>query len=176
MAFSIAFSGGIQKLTVYIFAISLLTVSLGFVLHELGHRFVARHFGYYAEYRMWLNGLVLAIASSFFGIVFAAPGAVHIHQRADLWGNRGHVSKKNEGLISLFGPVVNIILAVAFVMLGFFLPVYKGELLWGYRINVWLALFNMIPLPPLDGSKVFSWNVKIWACVFGLLVVSYFFV
>lgn len=177
LAFSIAFAGGnIQRLSIEAFAISIITVSTGFVLHEMGHRFIARRFGYYAEYRMWINGLFLAIASSFLGIVFAAPGAVFIHQRADLWGNKIHVTKGREGLISLFGPVVNIIIAVVFVLLGFLMPAYKNIFSFGYTINVWLALFNMVPLPPLDGSKVFAWNSKIWASVFGLLVVSYFFI
>ncbi|MBI2076613.1 MAG: site-2 protease family protein [Candidatus Aenigmarchaeota archaeon] len=175
LAFSIALAGGIQKLGVNIFVISIITVSVGFVLHELGHRFVARRFGYYAEYRMWLNGLFLAIVSSFFGIVFAAPGAVFIHQRADLWGHKSAASKSREGMISVFGPMVNIILAVVFVLLGFLLPVYKNIFSFGYTINVWLALFNMVPIPPLDGSKVLAWNAKIWASVFGLLLVSYFF-
>ena len=176
LAFSISFAGGnIQKLTIGMFAISIITVSTGFVLHEMGHRFIARRFGYYAEYRMWINGLFLAIASSFLGIVFAAPGAVFIHQRADLWGNKTHVTKGREGLISLSGPAVNIIIAVVFVLLGFLMPAYKNIFSFGYTINVWLALFNMVPLPPLDGSKVLAWNAKIWASVFGLLVVSYFF-
>ncbi|MFH1240586.1 MAG: site-2 protease family protein [Candidatus Diapherotrites archaeon] len=33
-------------------------------------------------------------------------------------------------------------------------------------INMFLGLFNMIPFPPLDGSKIFRWNPIIWAAVF----------
>ncbi len=176
VAFSIVFSGGdILRLNATIFAMSLVTVSAGFVLHELGHRTIARHFGYYAEYKMWLNGLLLALASSFLGIVFAAPGAVYIHQRADLWGNKSSATRTKEGIIAVFGPVVNMILATVFILLGFLLPAYRGVLSFGFTINVWLALFNLIPVPPLDGSKVFAWNRGIWASVFGLLVVAYFF-
>ena len=34
-----------------------------------------------------------------------------------------------------------------------------------YRINLWLGLFNMIPIPPIDGSKVFMWDIKIFVIV-----------
>jgi len=35
----------------------------------------------------------------------------------------------------------------------------------GFMVNLWLAAFNMLPFPPLDGGKVLSWNPIIWALV-----------
>ena len=40
-------------------------------------------------------------------------------------------------------------------------------------VNLWLAIFNMLPIPPLDGSKVLSWNKVIWASFFALLVLIF---
>jgi Zn-dependent protease len=88
LAFGIALSGGVRAfseprslLTVCLMAI--VSVSLGFVLHEMGHRFLARRFGCFAEYTMWPAGLILALLCSLFGFVFAAPGAVMIYSGTD---------------------------------------------------------------------------------------------
>lgn len=164
LAFSLAFSGGFQALSypgilIIMFPLALVGVSAGFVLHELGHRFVARRFGCFAEYKMWTTGLVVAIMCSFFGFVFAAPGAVMVHPGVDLEG-RPTLTKQRMGIISLAGPSMNICLAIVFILLNGLYPSLVFFL--GARINIWLALFNLIPFGPLDGAKIFSWDKKVW--------------
>ncbi len=166
IAFGIAFSGGYRRIGNFgidIFMVSAVAVSLSFVLHELGHRYVARRFNCYAEYRMWTYGLLLALAFSMFGFVFAAPGAVMIHPRADLWGTK-EFSRKRFGLISLAGPAMNMLLAGIFLVSNIIFP-WNGFMV-GVMINVWLALFNMMPFPPLDGSKIFAWDKRVWLALF----------
>ena len=172
LAFSIMFSGGLRALhsLLILFPMSLITVSVGFVFHELAHRFTARRFGCFAEYRMWPFGLLLAVFFSFFGFIFAAPGAVMIRPRMDLWGFRAMPSKRENGLISIAGPFANIVLAGTFLLL--YLPFTCWMFLLGARINTWLALFNLLPFPPLDGGKVFFWSKEAWLGV--LLVVIAF--
>ena len=96
------------------FIIASLTVGIGFLLHELGHKLVAQRYGCFAEFRSFDNMLILAIAMSFFGFVFAAPGAVMIS---------GRVNERRNGLISAAGPLVNIALAI------FFLPLFRSSLI-----------------------------------------------
>ncbi|MBL7125470.1 MAG: site-2 protease family protein [Dehalococcoidales bacterium] len=164
LAFGIAFSGGFRAIfdpdrLISVFLLALVGVSTGFVLHELGHRFVARRFGCFAEYKMWFTGLILAIVCSLFGFVFAAPGAVMVHPGADLWG-RPTLTKQRLGLISIAGPSMNICLAVVFILLNTLYPSLVFSL--GARINTWLALFNLLPFGLLDGAKIFSWDKKVW--------------
>ena len=172
LAFVFAYSGiGNLGDLVISFPISLLVISLGFILHEMGHRQIAKRFNCYAEFRLWKNGLLLALVLTFVtngNLVFAAPGAVMIYPRADLWGRSEPLSRRGSGLISVAGPVTNLILAGIFVFLGIIYPVgLLGTIFYlGARINTWLALFNLIPFPPLDGSKILAWDIRIWAAMF----------
>jgi len=180
IAFGIALSGGYRAFfapwsLVIVILMSIVAVSLGFVLHEVGHRFIARRFGCFAEYTMWPTGLILAIVVSFFGFVFAAPGAVMIYPRSDAWG-RATLTKRKIGLISITGPVMNLCLALVFILLNTAYPMLLFSL--GARINTWLAVFNLIPFGPLDGAKIFRWHKGAWlatiAVGIGLFVVEYF--
>ena len=164
LAFGIALSGGFRAFQqpdsiVLVIGMALVAISLGFVFHELGHRLIARRFGYFAEYAMWPMGLMVALGFSLFGFVFAAPGAVMIYPRATVLGTAS-LSRQKIGLISLAGPATNIGLAVVFLVLDFIQPALLFTL--GARINTWLALFNLIPFGPLDGAKILKWNKGIW--------------
>lgn len=67
--------------------------------------------------------------------------------------------RKDLALVSLAGPVTNIILAIIGSLCLHFLPV-SGILGTIFQLivsyNVLLAIFNLIPIPPLDGSKIVS--------------------
>jgi len=143
---------------VEVFALSLLTVGVAFLLHELAHKVVAVRFGQLAAFRADYGMLFLAVMAGMAGFFFAAPGAV-VH--------RGRITKRENGLIALAGPVTNLVLAVVFA------PVYlfvDGGFLasvgaMGVSINLLLAGFNMLPYGPLDGRKVVAWSKSVYALV-----------
>ena len=130
-----------------------LTVGLGFLLHELGHKLVAQHYKYLSEFRADLPMMVLAlIIASITGIVFLVPGAVMI---------MGNPSLKKNGIISITGPGVNLGLAIVFFIVGLFMtPGTMGSMIasLGVWINAFLGLFNMLPFWILDGKKVLMWS------------------
>ncbi len=138
----------------------LLLVSTAFIGHELSHRMVARHFGCYAEFKMWPTALIFAVGLRVIGfpLVFAAPGAVVF---SPLSRKKFMVDDKEVGMIGLAGPLANVALALALYLI---FPGNLGGLI--AQINLSLAMFNMLPLGPLDGAKVFEWSPVIWGLAF----------
>lgn len=153
--------------------ITLIVVGFGFVFHELSHKFVAIRYGYWAEYKMWIQGLFLALITPLFGFIFAAPGAVYIHGE--------YISKEENGKISVSGSITNIIFASFFLLILIALPnnTYITTLaFYGVFINGFLAFFNQLPFFGLDGSKVIKWNPFVWILVvivsLGFTAIGYF--
>ncbi len=153
-----------------LFIISLVTVGIAFIFHEMGHKFVAQQYGAWAEFRMSFGMLLLAIYMAWqIGILFAAPGAVRIFGPL--------ITNKQYGKIAAAGPVMNLFLAFAFMPLlngtGFLNDI--GRL--GVIINMMLAGFNMLPISILDGRKVLAWSPIVYIGLFmTIIVVGMFFV
>jgi len=137
--------------------VSLATVGVAFLLHELAHKVVAVRFGQVAAFQADYAMLFLAVMSALAGFLFAAPGAV-VH--------RGRITARENGLIALAGPVTNIGLAAVFLPLMLFGPGLLGLVgQRGVSINLLLAGFNMIPYGPLDGKKVIGWSKSVYLAV-----------
>ena len=159
--------------------ISLVTVGIGFILHEMAHKFTAIHYGYHSEFRK--NDVMLVIAillAALVGFVFAAPGATLIY---------GQTTREQSGKISAMGPLTNLILCIPFaaIFLGSRLigGAEFGQVLAlvgfvGLNVNAMIAAFNMLPISVLDGKKVLSWNAGIFAILiiaaFGILLGLYY--
>ena len=160
VAFSILLTKELFSLEFAInFLISGLTVGLGFLLHEMGHKIMAQKYGCFAEFRSFDIMLVFAVVMSFFGFIFAAPGAVMIS---------GRVSLERNGRISAMGPSINFILAILFLSFGIVSGVGVIKLIsyYGFIINTWLGLFNLIPFWMFDGKKIYQWSKGIWILLF----------
>ncbi|MEM4214476.1 MAG: hypothetical protein QXZ28_04735 [Candidatus Methanomethylicaceae archaeon] len=148
------------------FLVSALTAGIGFLLHELAHRTTARRNGYYAYYQLWSWGIILAIFISLISsgrVVFAALGAVYITPIVISSQIDQNLIRRAYGKISLSGPFMNLLLALFFMCLISLGGAIAEISFIGLRINLWLAAFNLLPFPPLDGSKVYGWSKIIWA-------------
>ncbi len=67
-------------------------------------------------------------------------------------------------LISAAGPGVNLVLAVFFLLLILVSPAtgfLSTVATYGFSLNVGLGSFNMLPIPPIDGYKIFKNNILI---------------
>ena len=123
-------------------------------MHELAHKLVAQSYGCWAEFRMDVTMLILMIIIAFFGVVFAAPGAVMIY---------GFITREQNGKISLAGPLMNLALVVVFFPLTLFNGTIGVVGRVGVWINSWIALFNLIPFGPLDGRKILAWDASVYS-------------
>ncbi len=143
-------------------------VIIAMTFHEFAHAWMANHFGDTtpkAQGRLTLNpashidpfGFVLLL---FAGVGWGRPVMINPNQ---FTSNRSRATC--EALVSLAGPVMNFILAILFTILYFLLGMLGTAtgligtialfVLYTIYINIGLGVFNLIPLPPLDGEKIF---------------------
>jgi Zn-dependent protease len=127
-------------------------------LHEIAHGYAAKISGddtAYVSGRLTLNPLahidpvgtiplpiLLRLMGSPFIFGWAKPVPINIYK----------LDSKGLFLVSIAGVLTNFVLSIIFLILYRFIP--WTLLLQLSLINFWLMAFNLIPLPPLDGSKV----------------------
>ncbi|MDG6904855.1 MAG: hypothetical protein JRN20_03620 [Nitrososphaerota archaeon] len=181
----IGFLSGTANDLQIIAAASIATVT-GFVLHEMGHKFVATRLGYVAHFQIWIWGIALTLVTAVISggnFLFGAPGAVYVTPAAITAVYGYHFASRNKGnperenmLVSAAGPGVNLAFAVLFLMIYLSASSYVTVLIsyLGLELNVSLGTFNMLPIPPLDGSKIFKNNIAV-ALTIALPLWSMFF-
>ena len=136
------------------FKFSIMVTAPAIILHEFGHKFTALYFGLDAIFNAFFPGLLLGIVLKLmnFGFIFFIPGFVSYSALA---------SPLQQVVIAFAGPAVNLVLWLgAWYLLrnhSKAKPVkkYAPLLHLTRQINMLLFFFNMLPIPPFDGSKVF---------------------
>ncbi|MFA5745288.1 MAG: hypothetical protein WCX82_00830 [archaeon] len=148
------------------FGLSLLITATSFIVHELAHKYTGIHFGAQARFIMWPAFLFMGVALALlFGVVFVAPGAVYIFGKSH--------SNREDGITSMAGPVANLIMAGLFFIAAIFgAPAIIVS--YGLAINLWIALFNLIPFGPLDGTKIIKWNPLVWGILIAIPIALMF--
>ncbi len=141
-------------------------ILLAITLHEYAHAWTADRLGdptARREGRLSLNPLahldpVGAVMLALFGFGWARPVPINPWYFRD--------SRRGTLLVAMAGPLANVTLAwVANLLLGMLdrslFPVGWGALVFTFLrttvvLNLWLAAFNLIPIPPLDGSRILA--------------------
>ena len=145
--------------------VSIIILVMSVVIHELSHGYTAELLGDPTprlQGRLTLNPLkhldlfgsiIVPIITSLAGFTFGWAKPVQ-------W-NPYNVKNKRWGefMIAIAGPLANLSIAVVFGLIvrfaGASLPASFIQIVfYVIAINIVLAIFNLIPLPPLDGSKV----------------------
>ena len=143
-------------------------VLVAITFHEFAHAFVADKLGDDTprrQGRLTLNPLAHLDPYGTFLMIFAGFGWGKPVEINPINFNRKVSMKGGSALVSIAGPLMNFILAIiCAIIYGILLRtsiVYSktGEIimeiiLYTMSMNIGLGVFNLIPLPPLDGSKV----------------------
>jgi Zn-dependent protease len=88
----------------------------------------------------------------------------------------GLVTREQSGKISLAGPLTNVMLAAAFFPLTLLEGIIHEVGRLGTRINLWIALFNLIPFGPFDGRKVLAWDKGAYLVALAIAVAAFLFI
>ncbi|HME52610.1 MAG TPA: AN1-type zinc finger domain-containing protein [Candidatus Lokiarchaeia archaeon] len=133
-----------------------LAAILTFIIHELAHKFVAEHYGFETHYKANNIMLLISLAISMTGYLFFVNGAVMIEGQPDA---------KQNGIISTAGPLTNILISVITLPLVLLAP-WVPLTAYLFGMNAFIALFNMLPVGILDGSKIYRWKKGVFAGLF----------
>lgn len=135
-----------------------IAVILAIVLHEMAHGYASHFLGDpnpKSAGRLSLNPLnhldpIGTLCLFFFGFGWAKPVGI----------NSRYYKNEKLGicLVALAGPITNFIIACVSALLLNFIPngILASFLYILMSINIGLGCFNLIPLPPLDGSKILA--------------------
>ncbi len=166
-------------------AILIIGLIYSIVLHELAHGYVAEKLGDFTPRyagRLTLNPLAHLdpIGSFLVPLMTYLVGGFLIGWAKPVPINPLNFDNPNKGmaLVAAAGPLTNILIAIILTL------IYKISIILGnpaylilplIRLNLVLAVFNLIPIPPLDGSKIFLRNLDIQTMIFleqfGILLV-----
>lgn len=140
----------------------LIFLIMGFLVliaHDLGHRLVAQKVGIEGEYHFWgLGSITLLLTAWLFGIPFAQPGKFK--------ANPGEQDQRNIAFITLAGPAVNFLMALAFLPFALVGGVAGQIGVLGFSMNIVTVVYNLMPFSPMDGKEIYDWSKIFWALIF----------
>lgn len=155
----------VQNLSLDFFLQCFLLVVISYSLHEALHSLISSSEGIYSRCDVWPLGILVTLASGILSggvAVLALPSIIRLRESETArWRKESfEIAPWDVGVASISGPLSNLVLATGFFALFKFYGLAIFEL--GALINFWIAFANLIPWPPIDGSKIMSWDRWVW--------------
>lgn len=154
---------------------SILIAGLSILVHDMGQRLWGLVIGYRVEFKMWTFGLILALVIAFLSngnLWLIVPAGFMIHHLAGprLGWFRYGLNYFGQAMIALAGPLFTLMLIILFKVLS----VFSANALIEKAIifNVIYAITSLLPIPPLDGSKIYFGSRMLYAFSLPALTVS----
>jgi len=156
-------------------ALGIVPLILGFTIHEAAHAFMAYKLGdrtARSQGRLTLNPVahIDPMGSIVFPLIGLAMGGIMFGWAKPVPVDTRNFKSPRKGMfwVALAGPASNLAMAVIWALIGMGMAhVGQGEEGWlflmaisGVQINLVLMAFNLLPLPPLDGSKMLERFLK----------------
>jgi Zn-dependent protease len=157
---------------------AILIVTLSFLIHLSAKKIAALHVGYRAEYDLWSFGLLFSLMIIFISTawgkpvwIFLAGGVMLQHLAGHRIGHfRYDINYYEAGWISMAGPFSNILLAAILKAMAFFNS--TSLIQKAITFNLLFALYNSLPIPPLDGSRMFFGSRMVYALSFFFILAA----
>ena len=155
---------------------AILIAALSILVHDAGQRLWGLAIGFRIEFRMWTFGLIFAVAIAFISngnVWIIVPGGFMLHHLAGhrLGFFRYGVNYFGQAMVALAGPLFTLMLIIALKALGVFFPdnilIEKAMM-----FNVIYMMTSMLPVPPLDGSKIFFGSRMLYAFVLPAMMIA----
>ncbi len=137
--------------------IAFILVAISVFIHHSIQRLAALYLGYRPEQRIWWLGILIGLAVVIFSngriMVFAGSFLmIHMLTRQRLGKYRYGPSMKSFGYVAMLGPVANLLFAGILKAINMNIGSPLLDAFVG--LNLLLAFYNAIPIPPLDGSRL----------------------
>lgn len=154
---------------------SILIAGLSILVHDMGQRLWGLVIGYRVEFKMWTFGLILALVAAFLSngnLWIIVPAGFMIHHLAGprLGWFRYGINYFGQAMIALAGPLFSLMLIILFKVLG----VFSSNILIEKAMifNIIYAITSLLPIPPLDGSKIYFGSRMLYAFSLPAMAVS----
>ncbi len=152
--------------------IAIVFVGITVFVHHAGQRMMALLLGFRAEQRLWWHGLIIGLilvmlTNGKIKFLAATGMLVYLLPAHRIGAFRYGPNLTTVAKIALGGPVLNILfsaLVKSFEWAGILSPEIGTKL---FVLNISFAAWNLLPIPPLDGSKVFFYSRLTYAFMFG---------
>jgi Zn-dependent protease len=132
---------------------------IALIVHDLGHRMIARKLEIDGQYRFWgLGSLTMLLTSWLFGMAFSQPGR-YVFESDD-------VDDRDMAFVTLSGPAVSVLFAILFLPFALIGGVAGQIAVAGFIMNLMTAVYNLMPFSPMDGKVIYEWSRLFWMLTF----------
>jgi len=134
--------------------------SIAVIVHDLGHRMVARKLEVDGQFRFWgLGTITLLLTSWLFGMAFAQPARYVFCRESNL-------EMRDMALVTLAGPAVSLMFAIIFLPFALIGGVAGQIAVAGFTMNLMTVVYNLMPFSPMDGKILYDWSRLFWMLMF----------
>lgn len=154
----------------------IITATTAIVPHEIAHRQSARSYGCASRFILSFKGFLVTLIINLISGITGFGFLVFISGYTGIFCRFGGMTKDVEGKTAFAGPATNLVIAILSIVLLLFTPISNPYVIYllfeMFAFNSYVAFFNLIPIPPLDGQKIIRWNPAIWgvALLFALIL------
>lgn len=154
---------------------AVLIVALSILVHDFGQRVWGLAIGYRVEFKLWYFGAIFALVVAFLSngnLWLIIPSGFMLHHIAGhrLGFFRYGINYFGQAMVAMAGPLFTLMLIIMLKALSAFSPnpVIQKAIIF----NVVYAITSLLPIPPLDGSKIYFGSRMLYAFALPAIVVS----